>query len=94
MAAMWLIGEAIGLIVKGVDTLTVTAEEARESLEESKQEYNDIKTVSDLWNKLSYNQLSRDEYYNKNPDNLLKVDNTRYFKNSFEKGGSLVFICL
>lgn len=55
-------------------------------------EYNDIKTVSDLWNKLSYNQLSRDEYYNKNPDNLLKVDNTGYFKNSFENPNCSIFI--
>ena len=54
--------------------------------------YDDIKHVSNLWNKLSYNQLSRDEYYKGNHEDLLKINNIEYFINNFENENCFIFV--
>lgn len=51
----------------------------------------DIPKVSELWNKLAYNQLSRDEYYD-SAVNILTVDNTDYFKDCFKNPDRSIFV--
>lgn len=52
----------------------------------------DIPLVSNLWNKLSYNQLNRDKYYENDTDILLNIDNTDYFKCCFNDPNCFIFV--
>lgn len=53
---------------------------------------NEIDAVSDLFNKLAYNQMNRDVYYPYNPEFLLYADMTDYFRNCFNNRYCYVFV--
>lgn len=52
----------------------------------------EIKTVSNLWNKLAYNQTSRDKYYKSNSKDLLCINNEAYFKNCYCDSNCFIFV--
>lgn len=52
----------------------------------------DITAVANLYNKLVHNQMSRDEYYEKNADALLHMDSTEYFKYAFANPDWYIFV--
>lgn len=53
---------------------------------------NETVTVATLWNKLSYNQLSRDIFYEKDHKLLLKANNISYFENCFANPNCFIFV--
>ena len=52
----------------------------------------DIPAVANLFNKLVYNQLSRDKYYEEETDHLLYIESTSYFKETFNNANKSIFV--
>ena len=53
---------------------------------------NEVSILSKLWNKLVYNQMSRDIYYNQDLAHLLKLNVSSHFKDCFYDSKRFVFI--
>lgn len=53
---------------------------------------NEVGILSKLWNKLVYNQMSRDIYYDKDPRSLLNLDISNHFKDCFYDSKRFVFV--
>lgn len=52
----------------------------------------DIPAVENLYKQLAYNQMSRDEYYEKDVDAFLHIDNSKYFKYAFDSPDCSIFV--
>ena len=52
----------------------------------------DIPAVENLYKQLVYNQMSRDEYYEKDVDAFLHIDNSKYFKYAFDSPDCSIFV--
>lgn len=52
----------------------------------------DIPAVANLYNKLAHNQMSRNEYYEKDVNVLLRIDSSKYFKDAFGNPDCSIFV--